>query len=96
MSEHTVLFARRYEFTSPETGQILSGVKITYLDQPDNTKDSKGLPVLTISAPLEFWHDLRAVPGKYELGFRHKMDSKTNKPVVILTDLTYVESAVAA
>lgn len=89
MSQHTVLFARKYDFTA-DNGQQMAGVKITYLDQQEQTKDTRGVPVLICNAPFDVWGELAVVPGKYELEFRYKMDAKINKPVVQIASLEFV------
>lgn len=89
MSEHTVLFARKYDFQTPE-GNRMAGVKITYLDHAENTKDTRGLPVLICNAPIDVWGELSIVPGKYDLEFNFKMDSKINKPVVTIASMACV------
>lgn len=92
MSRHTVLHVRRYDFAD-SLGQRVTGCKVTYLEgQPEIAKDSKGLPILIVNAPLEVWDNFQHVPGKYELDFRQKPDSK-GKPTLILKSAQFVDAS---
>lgn len=96
MSKHTILYVRRYNFTDKATGEQISGVKVSYLDSfPEKSKDSKGMAILTINAPLESWDCFEQVPGQYELDFRQRPDAK-GKPVLILRSAEFVGPVHAA
>jgi len=90
MSNHMVIGARRYDFTS-DKGEHIEGLKVTYLDQPETGPNGIGFLPLTINAQSDVWSKLEAVPGWYDLSFRQRPDAK-GRPVLILDGLELLEA----
>ena len=77
MERCIVLSARRYDFKDAESGRRVEGVTLSYLTgDPDQQTDFKGLAPMSIPAPSEVWHQLRAVPGVYAVDFRQRPGPK--------------------
>ena len=85
-----VFSARQYAFNDEETKRRVEGVTIQYSDGLSlNEENQRGLFPLSVSAGLDIWHDLRQVPGVYELDFRQR-PGKNNRAVLTLAGVKFV------
>ncbi|MGB7417342.1 MAG: hypothetical protein WA902_24310 [Thermosynechococcaceae cyanobacterium] len=75
MSVHKVLCVKRYKFNDDD-GNLVTGCKVTFLDEPEKSEDLKGVPPMTVTSDYEFWHQFPTVPGDYDLDFRMRPDAK--------------------
>lgn len=89
-----VLGVRGYNFTT-DAGQALQGMKVIYLDQPEDSPMLKGY--LPLQAPADFSilgaFEAKPWPGIYELDFRQRPDSRTGKPILTCTGARFVKPA---
>ena len=87
MAEYIILGVRRYGFRN-DRGELVEGIKMTYLDTPEQGDNAKGYTPLTITAPIELWRDFEVVPGFYDVDFRQRPDSR-GKPVLVLDSVKF-------
>lgn len=87
---YLVLGVKKYDF-QPDRGERLSGVKVTYVDQSENTPTHKGFPVMTVSGPVELFDQFSNLPGLYDLNFRQRPNSK-GQPVLVLSSAKFINS----
>lgn len=92
MSRHYVLYAKRYDFKDKETGRQVDGAKVTYLDQPVDGPDQRGLPPLICPAPLKLFNDFHTLPGYYDLDFATLPDSK-GKPQLSIRAANFLSAS---
>lgn len=91
MAQCLVLCARHYDFVNQESGERLTGVKITYVDQPDYDASNRGYTPMSISADESLWADLTKVPGIYDFDFGMKATKVGAKPTLVLRAATLVK-----
>jgi len=87
-----IVAARRYGFS--DNGKRVEGVTVTYFDPelgPQASEDRRGVELLSVSAGLELWSQLEAVPGLYEAKFTQK-PGKGGRPSLALAGLTFGEA----
>lgn len=84
MPKFLILGARSYDFVNQETGERISGVKITYVDQPENDAINKGYTPMSVSADETLWNDLTSVPGIYDFDFGMKATKVGGAPKLVL------------
>lgn len=90
MERCLLLHARRYDFKDQESGRRVEGVTLTYLTSyVEGGDNQRGQMPLSISAPAEAWHQLRAVPGFYEVDFRQRPGPK-GRPTLQATGLHFL------
>jgi hypothetical protein len=89
MSSYLVLHASRYDFVA-QSGDHLTGSKVTYADLVDSSQNAKGLAAMTVPASYEMFELLDNLPAFYDLDFRHKPD-KQGKPVLTLTKAKFIK-----
>lgn len=82
---YMVLATKRYNFRDNDTGNMISGCKITYCDEPTYEDDSKGMQPMTITAPLDSYKDFTHVPGLYDIEFTLKPGAKGQAQLVYKT-----------
>lgn len=88
MPEYFVLGVRPYNFEN-ERKEYFSGVKVTYIDQPDNGPKSRGYLPLTVTGAVELDLNFVTLPGFYDLDFTQKPDSK-GRPQLVLKSAKFV------
>lgn len=88
--ECLLLGARRYSFDAKD-GRHVEGVTLTYLI-PDSVlegQDSRGVAPLQVTAPVQVYDELQAVPGFYTLHFSQK-PGKDGRPVLTCTGVQHI------
>lgn len=88
MAQHIVLGVRDFDFVD-DKGQRRTGIKVFYLDQPENSDHSRGFLPLVLTAPYDLLEQFPVVPGIYDLEFRQKPD-RTGKVVLSLRSAEYL------
>mgnify|MGYP001033811571 CR=1 FL=1 len=89
--QYLVLGAKHYDFVNRETGERLTGVKITYVDQPENDAANRGYVPMSITADEDLWERITVCPAIYEFDFGMKATKVGGKPVVVLNDVKLVK-----
>lgn len=89
--QYVVLGASHYDFVNKDTGERLTGVKVTYIDQPENDSSKRGYIPMSISADESLWSDLSVCPAIYDFDFGMKATKVGGKPVVVLNSLKLVK-----
>lgn len=82
MAHYMVLGARLYDFTNDKQ-QRFSGVKVTYVDLPENTSTSIGYQPMVINGDAEMFPEFTEGAGIYDLDFRMRPD-RQGKPALTL------------
>jgi hypothetical protein len=87
-----VLNAKRYSFANDD-GEKVEGTTLQYLDPEETVQEAnrQGLDVMTISAPLDFYEQLPALPGVYDLTFKQR-PGKNGRPTLTVTSARFLES----
>lgn len=88
--QYLVLGASNYDFVNRDTGERLAGVKITYVDQPEDDVSKKGFIPMSISGDSELWSQLKVCPGIYDFDFGMKATKVGGKPTVVLKSLKFL------
>jgi hypothetical protein len=84
----TLLQARRYNFKDDD-GRTVEGVTLTYLTgDVETTGDRRGCPPLSVSAPVEIFAQLGAVPGVYGFDFKQRA-GKGGRPTLQVVGLQF-------
>lgn len=88
------LGVKAYDFKNDQ-GEQLRGMKVIYLDQPEDTPMLKGYLPLMAPAAFEVLPAFHAkpFPSIFELSFRQRPDSKTGKPTLTVTKAEFIEKA---
>lgn len=93
MERCIVLTARRYDFKDAESGRRIEGVTLTYLTgEPELQEDYRGQAVMSIPAPSDLWHQLRAIPGVYAIDFRQRPGPK-GRPTLQAVGAEFISEA---
>jgi hypothetical protein len=91
--EAIIILARRYSFDSATDGRHVEGVTLTYLTpdsaEPEDSQNVRGYTPFTVTAPIDSFESLQAVPGLYHLDMKQRPDSK-GKPVLKCVGVKYV------
>jgi len=87
---YLVLHAKTYDFQS-DRGERLSGVKVSYVDQAEDSPTQKGFPVMTITGDISIMNQISNLPGLYNLDFRQKPNSK-GQPTLVLQGAAFSNS----
>ncbi len=83
-----LLAARRYQFAD-DKGRSVEGVSLTYLTgDTDDSTDQRGMFPMSITAPLEAFGALQAVPGLYDMDFKQR-PGKGGKPTLQCVSLRF-------
>jgi len=84
-----VLGVRAYDFMN-QRGENQKGMKVIYLDSKEDSLLTKGY--IPLQAPSEFTllDKFSVFPAMYTLDFRQRADSKTGKPMLVVTDAQYL------
>lgn len=90
MSDYLVLGVRSYDFVN-DNGERLQGVKVTYLDTPEETSSSKGFTPMTLTAPVELWDSFSNLPAIYNFNLGFKATRAGAKPTVFLNSVKFVK-----
>ena len=84
----TLLHVRRYNFRDNE-GRTVEGVNLTYLTGDVETMgDRRACAPLTVSAPVEIFGQLGAVPGVYGFDFKQR-PGKNVRPTLQVVGLQF-------
>ncbi len=90
MERCLLLSARRYDFSDAQ-GKRVSGVKVSYVTGDVEAQDEeRGLAPLSISAPLELWPELMALPGLYDVDFKQR-SGVNGKPTLQLVKVCLLQ-----
>lgn len=88
-----VLGVKAYDFS--RDGERLSGMKVIYVDQPENSEMIKGY--LPMQAPADISilpaFNISEWPAIYGLDFRQKPDPKTGRPTLTVISAEFFERA---
>lgn len=79
---YLILSVKRYDFAQQDTGERISGVKVTYCDEPTYNKDAKGFTPMNITAPIDAWTQFDKIPALYDIDFSLKPDNKGKATLV--------------
>jgi hypothetical protein len=82
MAAYLILAVKQYRFAQEGTGEIVSGVTVTYCDEPTYDANTKGFTPMKITAPLDTWKDFDKIPALYEMDFSLKPDAKGKAQLV--------------
>jgi hypothetical protein len=87
-----VIFAKKYRFTDEKTGEVKSGLHVSYLDPEmrEDTFQQKGDSMLKVPALETVFDKLTTIPAYYEIDFRQRPDSK-GKPVLTMASAEFLE-----
>lgn len=87
-----VLNAKKYSFVDEATGEVKSGMHVTYIDplMREDSNMQKGDLVMKVPALESNFEKLNNIPGFYELDFRQRPDAK-GRPVLTLADVKFIE-----
>lgn len=91
MAKYLVLGASFYDFVNKDSGERLSGVKITYVDQPENNVAKKGYIPMSITGDPDLWESLTVCPAMYDFDFGMKATKVGGKPTVVLNSVKFLE-----
>lgn len=91
MAQYLVLGASRYDFINKETGERVNGLKVTYVDTPENTDTKLGFTPISISCEDNLWHSFTSVPAIYDFDFGMKATKVGGRPTVVLKSLKFVK-----
>lgn len=87
-----VLGSRTWEMTDKETGEIRSGVKLTYIDPvAEEAGDVRGFHPMALSGPGSMASEVKDIPGIYELDIRMR-PGQANRPTLSLVGCSFVQS----
>jgi len=91
MSNYIVLATSVYNFPNKETGEIVSGVKISYLDDEcQNENGRTGFFPITINLPYEEKDNFKEIPAIYHLDFKQVANGK-GMPILKLKKAEFVK-----
>lgn len=92
MSKVIVTGYKTYSFTNENTGQVLEGVKVSYLSEvkAQGQNESGYLP-LQSSLNLDTLHSFKEVPGLYDVSYG-MVPGKGNKPTLAINSFTFIKS----
>jgi hypothetical protein len=71
-SQVHVLHVTKYDFEDQKTGRKIRGCKVSYLGDKQEEPNAKGLPVCTVTAPIELWDRFGQLPANYNVEFFQK------------------------
>ena len=87
-----LLFVNPYRIQDDKTGEILSGLSVTYLGtdnlNPVEDGSKKGIPTLKQTFSLDLEKSLQSVPGYYDIEFG--LRPVGGKPTVVPIGLNFV------
>lgn len=84
-----VLGARRYSFVNKESGEIIEGTKVFYVEPEGKVeKDTQGFLPSEANLPLEYYETLGQLPGIYDAEI--SLNLGTRKPGLKVTGFTLV------
>lgn len=92
MSNVLVTGIKTYNFTNKDTGEVIKGMKVSFLNnQPTSAQNEVGYLPMNSSLGLECAKDFKEVPGiynaKYEL-----VAGKGNKATLAVTGFEFIKS----
>lgn len=90
---YLVLNAKRYSFKNDD-GEQVEGTTLQYLDPTEDVQEvnRRGVEVLTITAPVDFFDQLHTMPGTYDLTFKQR-PGKNGRPTLAVTSARFLDSA---
>lgn len=89
--QYLVLGASHYDFISQQSNERLAGVKITYIDQPDDDASKKGFIPMSVSGDADLWEQIKICPGIYDFDFGMKATKVGGKPTVVLKNVKFIQ-----
>lgn len=75
-----VIGASEYKFSNRETGELIEGTKVHYLDPDGDTEKGVGYFPTSANMPYGYLRELKEVPGIYNLDIGVSLSGK--KPVM--------------
>lgn len=91
-SEICVLCARRYSMTDKETGELVRGVKVSYVEdwQGNVAQNQCGVEILSATMPYEMWDKFQRLPAIYSAEFAMYAGAK-GKAMLRAVSMDYVQ-----
>lgn len=91
-SQITVLAARRYNMTDDKTGELVQGIKLTYVESWDGSvsQNSSGLELLSATMGYDEWNAFMQLPAMFDAEFVLTAGSR-GRPTLKITSLQYVQ-----
>lgn len=84
-----VLGASRYSFPDTNTGEIIAGTKVHFVElNPQQSDDQKGMLATTTNLPYADFVELEQVPAVYDAEMSVTLAGR--KPSIRVTGFTYV------
>lgn len=94
VEQFLVFHASRYDFVS-DKGEKLTGCKLTVLNKEGIDKENqRGIPVGVQTGPFEMFHEMRVLPGIYDLDIDVVM--KGGKFEAVLKGAKFIRAATTA
>lgn len=92
MSKVLVTGIKTYNFTNKETGQVVQGMKVSFLNgQPTTAQSEVGYLPMQSSLSLECAKDFKEIPGIYEANYE-LVAGKGNKATLAITGFEFVKA----
>ena len=87
-----ILQARRYQMTDEKTGELVAGVKITYVEDwtGEQRQNSSGVDVLSATMPYDDWERFAQLPALYDAEFKLGAGAR-GKPMLRIVNVTYAQ-----
>lgn len=91
-SQICVLNARRYQMTDDKTGEVVAGVKITYIEEwsGELRQNESGVEVLSAIMDYSDWDKFANLPALYDAEFKMSAGSR-GRPTLRLISAKYVQ-----
>ena len=91
-SQICVLRASRYNMTDKETGELVTGIKVTYVEDwvGQCKQNGSGVEVLSATMPYDDWDKFQSLPAMYEADFTLSAGAR-GKPMLRISDMRYVQ-----
>lgn len=89
-SQICVLRASRYSMTDKETGELVTGIKVTYVEDwvGQCRQNASGVEVLSATMPYDKWDAFLSLPAMYEADFELSAGAR-GKPMLRIKDMRY-------
>ena len=92
MSKVLVTGIKTYNFTNKDTGEVIQGMKVSFLNgQPSSGQNEVGFLPMQSSLALECSKDFKEIPGIYEAKYE-LVPGKGNKATLAITGFDFVKA----
>lgn len=94
MSKVLVTGIKTYNFTNKETGEVIQGMKVNFLNAlPSTAKNEVGFLPMQSSLALECEKDFKEIPGIYDAKYE-LVPGKGNKATLAITGFEFVKPVI--